>query len=305
MIIDRIRDFINASLDTDKTEITKSIGSEINFAKEVDSIRVKAAAGTWVARFFVHKNKKFVQVQDPDGNIFYEVPLIAESLNEGWMNHHDGSFTADMSDVSHHQKSGANVRCPKCREPLTLSKFKEKRDRDNDITMWTMHHDCGADLKVFNEGVEKDKIVVPNLKPRDPNYEILKSKRNAGGAHKDKKRAMKNGDQKYKEKITFKEYLMVEAPVKGSDKVEEHPYSVKVLYKGKGQWPKLKGEIYEHDVLIGTFSRDAVQGGYVPPIEYKFRSERSKARFDDFADSLSIEETIESLLPRSALGQAE
>lgn len=232
MIIDRIRDFINASLDTDKTEITKSIGSEINFAKEVDSIRVKAAAGTWVARFFVHKNKKFVQVQDPDGNIFYEVPLMAE-------------------------------------------------------------------------GVEKNKIVVPNLKPRDPNYEILKSKRNAGGAHKDKKRAMKNGDQKYKEKITFKEYLMVEAPMKGSDKVEDHPYSVKILYKGKGQWPKLKGEIYEHDVLIGTFSRDAVQGGYVPPIEYKFRTERSKARFEDFADSLSIEETIESLLPRSALGQAE
>lgn len=137
MIIDRIRDFINASLDTDKTEITKSIGSEINFAKEVDSIRVKAAAGTWVARFFVHKNKKFVQVQDPEGKIFYEVPLMAESFNDGWM-----------------------------------------------------------------------KIMVPNLKPRDPNYEILKSKRNAGGAHKDKKRAMKNGDTKHKEKITFKEYLI-------------------------------------------------------------------------------------------------
>jgi len=305
MIIDKVRDFINAFLETETTEIRKSIGKEIDFAKEVDHLQVPSAAGKWLARGFEYRGRRFVQVQDPEGKIFYEVPLMAESLNEGWMNHHDGSFTADMSDLSHHQKSGANVRCPKCREPLSLSKFKEKRDRDNDITMWTAHHDCGADLKVFNEGVEKDKIVVPNLKPRDPNHEILKNKRNAAGAHRDKKRDMKNGEGKYKEKITFKEYLMVEAPMKGSDKVEDHPYSVKVLYKGKGRWPKLKGEIYEHNVLIGTFSRGAVQDGYIPPIEYKFRTERSKARFDDFADSLSIEETIESLLPRSALGQAE
>ena len=80
--------------------------------------------------------------------------------------------------------------------------------------------------------------------------------------------------------------------------VEEHPYSVKILYKGKDKrWPKLKGEIYEQDVLIGTFTRAAVQDGYVPPIEYKFRTDKAKARFDDFSGELSIPETIEALLP--------
>ena len=82
------------------------------------------------------------------------------------------------------------------------------------------------------------------------------------------------------------------------DIVKPHPYSIKLTHKGKDKtFPSLKGEIYEKDVLIGTFSRKAVVDGYVPPIEYKFRTDRAKARFDDFSDSLSIEETIEALLP--------
>lgn len=85
---------------------------------------------------------------------------------------------------------------------------------------------------------------------------------------------------------------------KDGDMVKPHDYSVKLLSVGKtGRFTALKGEIYEKDVLIGTFSRDATRGGYVPPIESKFRTERSKARFEDFSDSLSIEETIEALMP--------
>lgn len=141
---------------------------------------------------------------------------------------------------------------------------------------------------------KENKVVIPALKPRDPNHEILANKKNASGLHRNKKREMKNGEGKY-EKKTFKEWLMIES----SDMVEEHPFSVKVLYKGKGRWPALKGEIYEHDVLIGTFTRGAVQGNYIPPIDYKFRTERAKARFEDFADSISIAETIEALLPHS------
>lgn len=77
-----------------------------------------------------------------------------------------------------------------------------------------------------------------------------------------------------------------------------HPYSVKLTYKAKkGNFPALRGELYEHDVLIARFSRKAVVDHYVPPIEYKFYSEQSKARFSDFSDSLSIEETIEALIP--------
>ena len=86
-------------------------------------------------------------------------------------------------------------------------------------------------------------------------------------------------------------------PSKKDDIVKPHKYSVKLLSKGKGKWPALKGEIYEKDVMIGRFSRATVKDGYVPPIEYKFLSSQAKARFDDFADSLSIEETIEALLP--------
>lgn len=77
-----------------------------------------------------------------------------------------------------------------------------------------------------------------------------------------------------------------------------HPYSVKLTYRAKkGTFPALKGEIYERDIRIGSFSRGAVVDGYVPPIEYKFFSEASKNRFDNFADCLSIPETIEALIP--------
>lgn len=80
--------------------------------------------------------------------------------------------------------------------------------------------------------------------------------------------------------------------------VKPHQYSAKILHRGKAKmWPSLKGELYEKDVLIGTFARGAVHDGYVPPITYKFRTEAARNRFDDFADSLSIEETIEALLP--------
>jgi hypothetical protein len=86
---------------------------------------------------------------------------------------------------------------------------------------------------------------------------------------------------------------------KDGDIVKPHKYSAKILKKGADKkWPTLKGEIYEGDVLIGTFSRGAVQDHIIPSIEYKFRSSQAKARFEDFADSLSIEETIEALLPR-------
>jgi hypothetical protein len=76
-----------------------------------------------------------------------------------------------------------------------------------------------------------------------------------------------------------------------------HPYTAKLTYKAKkGNWPSLRGELYEGDVLIGSFKRAPVEDGFIPPIEYKFRSEASRHRFDDFADSLSIEETIEALI---------
>lgn len=110
-------------------------------------------------------------------------------------------------------------------------------------------------------------------------------------------------------KLTFKEFLLAESEkiqvpntrlkiASKDDFVEPHDYSVKILSKGKDpKWPALKGEIYEKDVLIGTFSRGAVHDHFIPPIEYKFRTTGAKSRFDNFADSNSIAETIEALLP--------
>lgn len=78
----------------------------------------------------------------------------------------------------------------------------------------------------------------------------------------------------------------------------EHPYSAKLTYRAKkGPWPALAGELYERDVVIAKFWRDGVKDGFVPPIEYKFLSTASRNRFDDFADCLSIEESIEALIP--------
>lgn len=77
----------------------------------------------------------------------------------------------------------------------------------------------------------------------------------------------------------------------------DHPYTAKLTYKAKkGNWPAMRGELYEDDVLIGTFKRGATWDNFIPPIEYKFLSDASKHRFDNFADSLSIEETIEALI---------
>ena len=59
----------------------------------------------------------------------------------------------------------------------------------------------------------------------------------------------------------------------------------------------MRGQIFERDVLIGTFKRGPVENHFVPPIEYKFYSTQSKHRFDDIADCLGTSEIIEALLP--------
>lgn len=78
-------------------------------------------------------------------------------LTEGWMNHKGGRFSADMSDIEMHLKDRTTkaVRCPGCRQELHFEKFTERRDSDGDITNWSLKHDCGAELTIFNEGLAK------------------------------------------------------------------------------------------------------------------------------------------------------
>lgn len=288
-------------------------------------------------------------------------------ITEGWMNHKGGRFTADISEIDMHQKStGKGVRCPGCKEPLKLADFKVRRDEENDISTWTMKHDCGADLTIFNESAKptfkqfllaeakakkKTSLEFPSFEgwllqnqvaDEDELYDAIDNAYNQdtylsslatavkeaiGKKHiKDAQpQALKviksvaafcitGSDRSVNVRLnnavpTFAEealeqltkewdVLTESGPAKGDDMVKPHKYTAKILHKGKDKkWPALKGEIYEKDVLIGRFSRKAVEDGYVPPIEYKFLSSQAKARFDDFADSLSIEETIEALLP--------
>ena len=78
----------------------------------------------------------------------------------------------------------------------------------------------------------------------------------------------------------------------------QHRYSAQLSYKAKkGMFPAMRGKILEGDIEVGTFSRGPVCDGFVPPIVYKFHSTAAHIRFDDFADCLSIEETIEAILP--------
>jgi hypothetical protein len=57
----------------------------------------------------------------------------------------------------------------------------------------------------------KNKIEIPSLKPRNPNQQVMaaKAKSGAAGAHKDKKKALKQGDVKHKNK-EYAESLQIE-----------------------------------------------------------------------------------------------
>jgi hypothetical protein len=78
----------------------------------------------------------------------------------------------------------------------------------------------------------------------------------------------------------------------------QHPYKVNLTHKAKtGLFPALKGELLENGIIIAKFSRGSTRNHFVPPITYKFLSDRARNRFDNFADCLSIEESIEALIP--------
>lgn len=75
-------------------------------------------------------------------------------------------------------------------------------------------------------------------------------------------------------------------------------YSAKIIHKSaKGSFPAMRGYIIEGDTAIGVFNRHTTRDGFVPPFTYKFYSGAARDRFASFSDSLSVEETIEAILP--------
>lgn len=55
-------------------------------------------------------------------------------------------------------------------------------------------------MENYKKLTEDNKVVVPMLKPRNPNQMVLAAKKNAAGPHRDKKREMKGGASKHRNK---------------------------------------------------------------------------------------------------------
>lgn len=68
-------------------------------------------------------------------------------------------------------------------------------------------------------------------------------------------------------------------------------YTTKVLTRSpRGA---IKGELYEGDVLVATFTKPA--GGWYHGTKVRFLSSAAASRFDSFCDSLSRSETLEAI----------
>ena len=57
------------------------------------------------------------------------------------------------------------------------------------------------------------------------------------------------------------------------------------------------GKLTENGVVVATIKREA-SASYIHDFKAKFLSDASKARFESFADCLSVPETLECLFPK-------
>lgn len=70
----------------------------------------------------------------------------------------------------------------------------------------------------------------------------------------------------------------------------DHPYRVvNILCDTKGRVKR--ADLTENGIVIGIVTK-----GEIYPYKVRFLSTQARARFDDFADSLSIGEAIEALI---------
>lgn len=76
-----------------------------------------------------------------------------------------------------------------------------------------------------------------------------------------------------------------------------HPFSLEFTRKPNALWGAASGFILENGIRIASFRRPGPKGGYIAPIDYRFFSSQSAARFSDFTGELTVEETIEAIYP--------
>lgn len=60
---------------------------------------------------------------------------------------------------------------------------------------------------------------------------------------------------------------------------------------------RLQFDILENGIAIARVTRKASRFGFIEELQFKFYTEQSKRRFQDYCDSLSMSEACEALLP--------
>jgi hypothetical protein len=129
----------------------KSVNSSHNY-----SDRVEPYSGSDGKKYWTHHDTG-------------ELVLAKEDLNEGWHKHEDG-FSAEISDLEAHVKSGKEVRCPVCKTPQknihTHPGHQQIRanDPDQEVTHWIRPCKCGTRMTIWNDDVNEATTIDYNKK---------------------------------------------------------------------------------------------------------------------------------------------
>jgi hypothetical protein len=69
-----------------------------------------------------------------------------------WLETKPRGWSAEISDLSDGKtRMPGHVECPGCDMQLSFVWFAAQRDRENEITHWTLRHSCGASMTIFND----------------------------------------------------------------------------------------------------------------------------------------------------------
>lgn len=118
------------------------------------------------------KKRQVTEDQDEIDSVELDIPLLTRVF--------EYAREDVKSDEDLHVLISAIVEASKEKDTLTMDDYKRIID-DKKASM-----------------TEEKKLIVPTLKPRDPNHFALMAKKVASGRHKDKKKEMRNGGSKHK-----------------------------------------------------------------------------------------------------------
>jgi hypothetical protein len=81
-------------------------------------------------------------------------------------------------------------------------------------------------------------------------------------------------------------------------------YTVGNVKGNPSAYGKLSADLLEDGIAIAKVTRGAQVGGFIDDLKFKFYTDASKNRFEDWCDSISMSEGFEALLsPKSNKGK--